>query len=121
MRVMQVPLKILTMAGCWPPVSWSSLCKQAVYNAYTIFITLLLFTFMLPQLMDIILNVDNPDEFTDTLYIMLAMVIACCKMLSLVMNRKNIKILTDALIEKPFRPLEPDEIEIQQKFGNIIQ
>ncbi|CAL1676375.1 unnamed protein product [Lasius platythorax] len=121
MRVMQVPLKILTIAGCWPPVSWSSLCKQTVYNAYTIFITLLLFTFMLPQLMDIILNVDNPDKFTDTLYIMLAMVIACCKMLGLIMNRKNIKILTDALIEKPFRPLKPDEIEIQQKFGNIIQ
>ncbi|CAL1676378.1 unnamed protein product [Lasius platythorax] len=118
---MQVPLKILTVVGCWPPDSWSLLCKQTVYNAYTIFISLLLLTFLLPQLMDIILNVDNPNEFTNTLYVMLAMVIACCKMLSLVMNRKNIEILTDALIEKPLRPLEPDEIEIQQKFDNIIQ
>ncbi|XP_011050408.1 PREDICTED: uncharacterized protein LOC105143655 [Acromyrmex echinatior] len=49
------------------------------------------------------------------------MVIACCKMLSLLLNRKNIEILTDALVEKPFRPLEPDEIEIRQKYNNIIR
>jgi len=76
---------------------------------------------MLPQLMDIILNVDNPDDFTDTFYIMLAMVIACCKMFSLLLNRKNIEMLTDALIEKPFRPLESDEIKIRQKYDNIIR
>lgn len=121
MRVMQVSLKILTVAGCWPPVSWTSLYKQTIYNTYTIFVSLLLFTFMLPQLMDIILNVDNPNDFTNTLYVMLALMIACCKMLSLVMNRKNIEILIEKLIEKPFRPLESDEIEIRQKFDNIIQ
>lgn len=121
MQVMKVPLKILMVAGCWPPVSWSSLCKQTVYNAYTIFISLLLFTFMLPQLLDIILNVKNPDDFADTLYIWLAMVIACGKMLSLLINRRNIKMLTNELIEKPFGPLESDEIEIRQKFDNIIQ
>ncbi|XP_018337033.1 PREDICTED: uncharacterized protein LOC108745393 [Trachymyrmex septentrionalis] len=76
---------------------------------------------MLAQLMDIILNVNNADDFTDTFYIMLAMVIASCKMLSLLLNRKNIEILTGALVEKPFRPLEPDEIEIRQKYNNIIR
>ncbi|XP_072753264.1 odorant receptor Or1-like isoform X2 [Anoplolepis gracilipes] len=121
MRVMQIPLKILTVAGCRPPVSWSSFCKQTVYNAYTIFVSLLLFTFMLPQFMDIILNVANPNEFTDTLYVMLAMIMACCKMFSLVINRKNIEILTNALIEKPFKPVELDEIKIRQKFDSIIQ
>ena len=121
MQVMQFPLKILTVAGCRPPVSWSSLWKRTVYNVYTIFVCLLLFTFMLAQLMDIILNVNNADDFTDTFYIMLAMVIASCKMLSLLLNRKNIEILTGALVEKPFRPLEPDEIEIRQKYNNIIR
>jgi len=76
---------------------------------------------MLPQIMDIILNVDNADDFTDTFYIMLAMVIACCKMLSLLLNRKNIEMLIDALVEKPFKPLESDEIEIRQKYNNIVQ
>ncbi|KAF3054555.1 Odorant receptor 021 [Nylanderia fulva] len=121
MRVMQFPLKVLTVAGCWPPVSWSLLCKQTVYNAYTIFICLLLLTFALPQIMDIILNVKTPDEFSDSLYTMLPTGIACCKILNLLINRKNIKILTDALIEEPFKPLESDEIEIRQKFDNTIQ
>ncbi|XP_014476207.1 PREDICTED: odorant receptor 46a, isoform A-like [Dinoponera quadriceps] len=83
--------------------------------------TLLLFTFMVPQFMDIVLNVDNPDDFTDTFYVMLAMVMAFCKMLGLLLNRQNIKMFTDTLLEKPFRPLEPDEIEIRQKFNNLIQ
>lgn len=121
MQVMQFSLKILTVAGCRPPNSWSSLCKRIVYNAYTILMCLLLLTFVLPQLMDIILNVDNPDDFTDTFYIMLAMVIACCKMFSLLLNRKNIELLIDALVEKPFRPLEPDEIEIRQKCNNKVR
>ncbi|XP_029665545.1 putative odorant receptor 85d [Formica exsecta] len=121
MRVMQVPLKILMVAGCWPPVSWSSLCKQIAYNTYTILVSLLLLTFMVPQFVDVIIHIKNPDDFTDTLYLMLAMVMACAKMLSLLINRKNIEILTNALMEKPFRPLESDEIEIRQKFDNIIQ
>lgn len=120
MQIMQVPLKILMVAGCWPPISWSPICRM-IYNIYTIFITLLLLTFMLPQLMDIILIVDNPDDFTDTFYVMLAMFMACCKMFSLLLNRKNIKIFVDMLIEKPFRPLEPDEIKVRQKFNNMIQ
>ncbi|XP_070156630.1 odorant receptor 94a-like isoform X2 [Polyergus mexicanus] len=119
--VMRVPLKILTVAGCWPPVSWSSLCKQIVYKTYTILVSSLLFTFMVPQFVDVIMHIKNPDDFTDTLYLMLSMVMACAKMLSLLMNRKNIEILTNALMEKPFRPLESDEIEIRQKFDNIIQ
>ncbi|XP_032691024.1 odorant receptor Or1-like [Odontomachus brunneus] len=121
MRIMQFPLVTLTIAGCWPPSSWSTFCKRTVYNVYTIIVTLLLFTFMVPQFMDIVLNVDNADDFTDTFYVMLAMVIAVCKMLGLLLNRKNIEMLTHTLVEKPFKPLGPDEIEIRQKFNNLIQ
>jgi len=88
---------------------------------YTILVTLLLLTFVLPQIMDIILNVNNADDFTETFYVMLATAIALCKMLSLLLNRKNIEKLTNALIKKPFRPLEPGEIKIRQKFDDTIQ
>jgi len=121
MRTMQFPLKVLMVAGCWPPISWSSLCMRTIYNVYTILVTLLLLTFVLLQIMDIILNVNNADDFTETFYVMLATAIACCKMLGLLLNRKNIEKLTNALIEKPFRPLEPDEIKVRQKFDGMIQ
>lgn len=121
MQVMQFPLKILTVAGCRPPIFWSSLCKRTMYNAYTILMCLLMLTFTLPQIMDIILNVNNADDFTDIFYVMVAMINACYKMLSLLLNRKNIEILTEALVKKPFRPLEPDEIEIREKYNNIVR
>ncbi|XP_011705963.1 PREDICTED: odorant receptor 94a-like [Wasmannia auropunctata] len=120
-QVLEFTLKILTIVGCWPPNSWTSLCKRTVYNAYTAFVILLLFTFMLSQLMDVILNVDNTDDFTDTFYIMLAIFISCCKMVGLLINRKNIGLLTNILTEKPFIPLEADEIEIRHKFDRTIQ
>ncbi|XP_032691307.1 odorant receptor 46a-like [Odontomachus brunneus] len=119
-RVLQLTLKILMIVGCWPPDSWTSFRKRTMYNAYTVFVILLLFTFMLAQLMDIIFNVDNSDEFADTFYIMLAMVISCCKMTGLLVNRKNIGTFTDILTEKPFIPLETDEVQIRRKFDRTI-
>ncbi|XP_024872663.1 odorant receptor 94b-like [Temnothorax curvispinosus] len=116
-----ITLKILTVVGCWPPDSWTTLCKRTVYNIYTTFVVLLLCTFLLFQLLDIILNVDNTDDFTDTFYFMLAMVNSCCKIVGLLVNRKNIGILTNILTQKPFIPLEADEIEIRHKFDRTIQ
>lgn len=121
MQVLEFTLKILMVVGCWPPSSWTSFCKRTVYNAYTVFVTLLIFTFMLSQLMDIILNIDNTDDFTDTFYIMLAMVMSICKMTGLLINRKNIGTLTNILIQKPFMPLEADEIKIWHRFEKTIQ
>ncbi|XP_070156633.1 odorant receptor 46a-like isoform X2 [Polyergus mexicanus] len=121
MQVLEITLKILMVAGCWPPSSWISFYKRTVYNAYTVFVTFLLFTFMLSQLMDIILNVDNTDDFADTFYVMLAMVMSICKMIGLLINRKNIETLTNTLSQKPFIPLEADEIEIRQRFEKTIQ
>lgn len=121
MQVLEFTLRILTVVGCWPPNSRTSLCKRIMYNAYTVSVILLLFTFTLSQLMDVILIVDNTDDFTDTFYIMLAMIISCCKMVGLLINRRNIGILTNILIQKPFVPLEADEIKIRHKFDRTIQ
>ncbi|XP_025162771.1 uncharacterized protein LOC105191616 [Harpegnathos saltator] len=120
-QVLRLTLKILMIVGCWSPDSRTSFHKRTIYNAYTVFVILLLYTFMLSQLMDIILNVNNPDEFADTFYIMLAIVISCCKMTGLLINRKNIETFTDILSEKPFIPLETDEMQIRCKYDRTIQ
>lgn len=76
---------------------------------------------MLSQLMDIILTVDNSDDFTDNFYMLLAMIVSCCKMFALLVNRSNIETLIDILTKKPFQPIEPDEIAILQKYERLIQ
>ncbi|XP_072753279.1 odorant receptor Or1-like [Anoplolepis gracilipes] len=121
MSILTFTFQILTICGCWPPNSWTSGYKRIIYNVYTVCIVLLTSTFMLSQLMDIILNVNNTDDFAENFYVTLAMIVSCCKMFSLLRNRSNIAMLIDILIKKPCKPVELDEIEIRQKFDRLVQ
>nr|XP_012228790.1 PREDICTED: LOW QUALITY PROTEIN: odorant receptor Or1 [Linepithema humile] len=76
---------------------------------------------MLSQLLDLILTVRNADDFTDNFYMLLAMIVSCCKMITLLINRSNIVMLIGILIRRPCKPVQPDEIEIQQKFDKLVQ
>lgn len=121
MRLLGFTFQILTGCGCWLPNSWRTPQRRLMYHAYTIFILLLINTFTLSQVLDIILTVDNADDFTDNFYMMLAMIVSCFKMFSLLINRGNIAMLTNILMNGPCTPLEPEEIEIRQKFDKLIQ
>ncbi|XP_011640456.1 odorant receptor 4-like [Pogonomyrmex barbatus] len=121
MRVLGLTLKILTSCGCWIPDSWTSPYKRVLYYAYTGFIFVLINTFTLSQFLDLVLIVDNADEFTDNFYILIAMMISCSKMFSLLINRNNIALLIEILRKKSCKPLELDELEIRQKFDKIIE
>ncbi|XP_072754227.1 uncharacterized protein [Anoplolepis gracilipes] len=121
MRVLEFTFKILTICGCWTPNSWTSSYRCLLYHVYTIFIFVLISTFTLSQFLDLILIVDNPDDFTDNFYMLLAMIVSCFKMSSLLLNRSNIAMLTDTLMKKPCIPIEPDEMKIRRKFDRIIE
>ncbi|RLU18915.1 ObirOr5-E19 [Ooceraea biroi] len=121
MRILGFTFKILMSCGCWIPNSWRSPHRRLMYHVYTIFILMLINTFTLSQFLDIILTVDNADDFTDNFYMMLAMIVSCFKMFSLLINRGNIAMLTDILMKGPCKPLEQEEIEIRQKFDKLIE
>jgi len=121
MSILMFTFKVLTICGCWPPHSWTSRYKRIMYDVYTVFIVLLINTFTLSQLMDLILTVDNADDFSENFYVTLATFVSCCKMFSLLKNRNNIAVLIDTLMKKPCRPTEHDEIRIRQKFDKLIQ
>ncbi|XP_072753272.1 odorant receptor 33a-like isoform X2 [Anoplolepis gracilipes] len=120
MRILQCTFKILTFIGCWRPESWSSLYMRIFYDAYTVFMIILLYTFLVSQFFDIIWNVDNAEEFTENFYATLASVVSCSKMLSLLVNRNNIHTLTNILVEKPYKPLDINEMKIRYKFDKLI-
>jgi len=121
MRVLEFTFKVLMICGCWRPRTWTTLRKRLAYRAYTIFIILLIHTFMLSQLMDLILTVDNANDFTDNIYMLLAMIVSCCKMFNLLVNHGNIAMLIDILTRKPCKPIQSDEVEIQQRFDRLVQ
>lgn len=121
MRVLDFTFTILTICGCWTPDSWISSYRRLLYYVYAIFIFLLINTSTLSQFLDLILIVDNPDDFTDNFYMLITMIVCCFKMSNLLVNRGSIAILTDILTKKPCKPVEPDEIEIRQKFDRLIE
>lgn len=121
MHILEFTFKILIICGCWRPTSWTTPYKRLIYHVYTIFIILLIHTFTLSQLTDLLLSVNNPDDFTENFYMFLAMFVSCCKMFTLLMNRNNIAMLIDILMKRPCKPIQSDEIKIQQKFDRTIQ
>ncbi|CAL1676387.1 unnamed protein product [Lasius platythorax] len=121
MNVLEFPFKVLTICGCWQPESWTSVYKHIMYRMYTVIIILLVNSFTLSQFMDIILIVDNTDDFCDNFCILLPMIITCFKLFSLLANRKYIIKLTDILTKEPCKPLKPNEIKIHYKFDKGIQ
>ncbi|XP_070518472.1 odorant receptor 46a-like [Cardiocondyla obscurior] len=120
MRILHLTFKILTFIGCWRPQSCSSFYFRIIYDAYTIFMIILLYTFLISQFLDIIWNVENAEDFTENFYATLASVVSCSKMLSLLVNRKNINTLINVLVEEPYKSLNVDEMRIQYKFDRII-
>ncbi|XP_018374987.1 PREDICTED: odorant receptor 4-like [Trachymyrmex cornetzi] len=121
MRVLKFTLLVCAFAGCWQPVSWTSLFKHIIYKTYAMFLVSSLYIFSISQFMNIVLNVENSDEFTDSLYMMLTVFVAGYKQVYMWIDRKNIMMIINVLNEKPFAACETQEWRIQQKFEKMVQ
>ncbi|TGZ46180.1 Odorant receptor [Temnothorax longispinosus] len=67
------------------------------------------------------LNVENSDEFTDSLYMMLTVFVAGYKQVYMWIDRKNIMMIINLFYEKPFAAGDTRELMIQQKFEKIVK
>lgn len=123
MQVLKLTFLIVMFVGCFRPLSWTSLFKRSIYTIYRIFIITFLYTFAFLQIMYILLNADilNPDDFTDTLYIMLNVSVSGYKLLIMWINYTDIKTIINKLSKEPFQPLDAGELEIRKKFDKIIR
>ncbi|XP_012057565.1 PREDICTED: odorant receptor 46a, isoform B-like [Atta cephalotes] len=121
MRVLKFTLLVCAFAGCWQPISWTSLFKHIIYKTYAMFLVSSLYIFSISQFMNIVLNVENSDEFTDSLYMMLTVFVAGYKQVYMWIDRKNIMVIINVLNEKPFAACEIQELKIQQKFEKMVQ
>ncbi|CAL1676388.1 unnamed protein product [Lasius platythorax] len=121
MGILEFTFQMLTICGCWQPESWTSVYKRIIYRVYTVLVILLINSFVLSQFMDIILIVDNTDDFCDNFCVLLPMIIVCYKLFSLLTSHRNIIKLTDILNKEPCKPLKPNEIKIHYKFDKGMQ
>lgn len=120
--MLKFTLAILAIAGYWQPFSWISLIKHTLYNTYTLLIISLMYSYILMQFMDIVLNAENPDYFTNTIYTMLTMFVACYKIFNLWVNHESLaELILNLLRRRLNSSLVPVEIKIRRKFNKIIQ
>ncbi|XP_012528082.1 odorant receptor 46a isoform X2 [Monomorium pharaonis] len=120
-HVLKLPRTIFMVSGCFRPQSWTSLFKRTIYNIYKLYIITMLYTFTILQIMDIVLYVDNTDDFTSNLNVMINALVACYKMFVMSVNYENIIALIKCLTEEPFKPLDSEEIKIRRQFDRIIR
>ncbi|CAD1475180.1 unnamed protein product, partial [Heterotrigona itama] len=120
MNVLRPAFNILIVCGCWMPSFCRTSCAKLFYNLYTTFVILLLHSFCISQFLNVILNVSTADELSDSLYMFIASVLSCCKILALLINRKAIGALGKQLEQEPCKPVDTQEIIVQRKFDRSI-
>ncbi|EFN79920.1 Odorant receptor 46a, isoform A [Harpegnathos saltator] len=121
MQLLSLNFLIYSLSGVWRPISWSSSCAKLLYSAFTVFTVVPLYFLVLTQLMDIVLIVDNIDDFTNNSLMLVSIISVCCKATVVVLRRGAITGLVEMLLTEPCRPRDEDELAIQARFDEFIR
>ncbi|XP_076389266.1 odorant receptor Or1 isoform X1 [Megachile rotundata] len=119
-HILQPAFNILTICGCWKPRNCHNRPRKVAYVFYTSFVCLALYSFCISQFLNLIINVRTADDLSESLYMFIASVLACCKIVTLLINRNAIKVLVKRLQEEPSKPRNCEEKSIQDKFDKNI-
>ncbi|CAL1679068.1 unnamed protein product [Lasius platythorax] len=121
MQKLSLNFLIYTIAGVWRPIEWSSNVAKLLYNAFTFIVLILEYFLMLTQFMDIVLVVDNIDDFATNTLMFLTVVAVTCKATIIVVRRNSIISLVQLLLKAPYKPRDEDEMAIQTKCDKFIK
>ncbi|KAH0953405.1 OrE6 [Eciton burchellii] len=121
MQILSLNFLMYTVAGIWRPIEWCSNDAKVLYSTFTILIIFSLYFLMLTQFMDIVLIVDNVDDFTTNSLMLLTIVAVCCKATLVVIRRNAIINIAQILLKKPYKFQDADEMAIQRKFDEFIR
>ncbi|GAB1867164.1 Odorant receptor [Camponotus japonicus] len=121
MQILSLNFLIYTVVGIWRPIDWSSNVAKLLYNTFTFIVLVLEYFLMLTQFMDIVLVVDNIDDFATNTLMFLSIVGVCCKATIVVVRRNSIISLVQILLKAPYKPRDEDEVAIQMKYDKFIK
>ncbi|XP_011869133.1 PREDICTED: uncharacterized protein LOC105562703 [Vollenhovia emeryi] len=121
MKILTLNFLISNLCGIWRPIEWSSNVAKLLYNIFTFIVIASEYFVMLTQFMDIILIVDNINDFATNTLMFLTIVAVCCKATVVVARRNAIINLVQTLLKAPCKPRDKDETTIQTKFDKFIR
>ncbi|KAH0953404.1 OrE8 [Eciton burchellii] len=121
MQTLSLNFLIYTFGGVWRPIEWCSNQAKMLYSTYTVFVLSSLYFYVLTHFMDIVLIVDNVDDFASNSLMFLTIVAVCCKATLVVVRRNAIINLVQILLKHPYKFQDADEMAIQRKFDEFIR
>ncbi|XP_043597825.1 odorant receptor 2a-like [Bombus pyrosoma] len=121
MHVLRWTLKLFIASGYFLPPTLKSPTKRFLYNLYTVFVTLYIWSYCLTLIMDIFYNVKTQDDLSENFSVTVSILITGYKFVSLVLGRKTIINMLDLLKKRPFVPENNGEGEIHARYDNLIE
>nr|XP_033331539.1 uncharacterized protein LOC117223392 [Megalopta genalis] len=121
MTALKYTFTFLSLLGCLCPLTWTSRAKRWLYKAYSLVILVFVQYMMVIAVLDIILNVENQDQFCENFSITVAVLISLYKMLNFRGRRETILMLINSLEKEPFLPMNTAEMEIKLRIEKTIQ
>ncbi|XP_071639477.1 odorant receptor 46a-like isoform X1 [Temnothorax longispinosus] len=121
MQILSLNFLIHTFCGIWRPIEWSSNGAKLLYSIFTCGVLSSEYFMVLTQFMDIVLVVDNIDDFAANTLLFLSNVNASLKATFVVIRRNAIINVVGSLLKAPHKPRNEDEVAIQMKFDRFIR
>ncbi|XP_076377245.1 odorant receptor Or1-like isoform X1 [Megalopta genalis] len=121
MTALKYTFTFLSLLGCLCPSTWTSRAKRWLYKAYSLVILVFVQYMIVIAVLDIIINVENQDQFCENFYITVASLISLYKMLNFRGRRETILMLINRLEKEPFLPMNTAEMEIKLRIEKTIQ
>ncbi|CAK9820175.1 Odorant receptor Or1 [Anthophora quadrimaculata] len=113
-------ITLLTISGCWRPISWSSTFKSFVYNVYTAFVLIIGFYFMVSQFGSMF-TIETIEDFVDLTYICISVFVGCCKLSNVVFYRQDIIDLINIFLEEPCACTNNEEVQVQARYDDQLR
>ncbi|XP_025266863.1 odorant receptor Or1-like [Camponotus floridanus] len=121
MKILSFNFFLYTISGMWRPIEWSSKCSKMLYSMLTCFTMYFLIIFTLTQLLDIILVIENVDDFAMNTSMLLSFMNVLFKAITVITHRDKIVNLIEILQKEPCKVYSEKEINIQMKFDCMIR
>jgi len=121
MQILSLNFLLYTIGGVWRPIEWSSRCSKLLYGVLTVCSLYLLLFLLLTQLLDIILVIDNVEDFTTNSLTCISLISLVFKAVVAVIRRDDIINVLQMLQDKPHKACNKGEINIQMKFDQTIR
>lgn len=114
MHLMRMVYRLFVICGYWRP-SGSTALKKFAYTVYYLYVFSVMYIVTFCQFMDIVLNVETQDQFSEAFYLLVTMLVACYKMYTMWNSREKIFVMMNILQSEPFQPESKEEFRIRNK------